>query len=69
MSEQYKALQGFRDILPDEQPYWRYVEEVASSVAQLYGYRRIETPLFVSMQQNSRTMKHMETTHGTGHGQ
>lgn len=45
MPEQYKALQGFRDILPDEQPYWRYVEEVASSVAQLYGYRRIETPL------------------------
>lgn len=45
MPEQYKALQGFRDILPEEQPYWRYVEEVASSVAQLYGYRRIETPL------------------------
>jgi histidyl-tRNA synthetase len=45
MPEQYRALQGFRDILPDEQPYWRFVEETASAVAQLYGYRRIETPL------------------------
>jgi len=45
MPEQYKALQGFRDILPDEAPYWRYVENTAAEVAQLYGYRRIETPV------------------------
>jgi histidyl-tRNA synthetase len=45
MPEQYRALQGFKDILPDEQPYWRFVEQTAASVAQLYGYRRIETPL------------------------
>jgi histidyl-tRNA synthetase len=45
MPGQYKALQGFRDILPDEQPYWRFVENTAAEVAQLYGYRRIETPL------------------------
>ncbi len=45
MPEHYKALQGFRDILPDEQPYWRFVEETAAAVAHLYGYKRIETPL------------------------
>ena len=45
MPEQYRALQGFKDILPDEQPYWRFVEQTAAQVAQLYGYRRIETPL------------------------
>lgn len=45
MPEQFKALQGFKDILPDEQPYWRYVEHIAAEVAELYGYRRIETPL------------------------
>jgi len=45
MPEQYKALQGFKDILPAEQPYWRIVEQVASEVAELYGYRRIETPI------------------------
>jgi histidyl-tRNA synthetase len=45
MPEQYRSLQGFKDVLPDEQPYWRYVEKTAAEVAQLYGYRRIETPL------------------------
>ncbi|HEX4204872.1 MAG TPA: histidine--tRNA ligase [Ktedonobacteraceae bacterium] len=44
MPEQYKTLQGFRDILPDEQPYWRYVEDIAAEIAQLYGYHSIETP-------------------------
>jgi histidyl-tRNA synthetase len=44
MPEQYRALQGFRDVLPEEQPYWDYVETTAKEVAQLYGYRRIETP-------------------------
>nr|BBH89283.1 histidine--tRNA ligase [Thermosporothrix sp. COM3] len=45
MPEQFRALQGFRDILPDEQPYWRYFEQVATEVATLFGYRRIDTPL------------------------
>lgn len=45
MSEQYKALQGFKDILPNEQSYWRYVENIATEVAELFGYRRIETPI------------------------
>ena len=45
MSQNYKALQGFRDILPEEQPYWYFVEKTAAEVAQLYGYRRIETPI------------------------
>src|SRR2546430_13949903 len=45
MPEQFKALQGFKDILPNEQPYWRMVERIAIEVANLYGYRRIETPI------------------------
>lgn len=45
MPEHYRALQGFKDVLPDEQPYWRFVEQTAAEVAHLYGYRRIETPL------------------------
>jgi len=44
MSQQYKALQGFKDILPDEQAYWRLVEKVAVEVAETFGYRRIDTP-------------------------
>ncbi len=45
MTETFRALQGFKDILPDEQPYWRFIEDTATRIAQLYGYRRIETPL------------------------
>lgn len=44
MPQQYKALQGFKDILPEDQPYWRLVEKVAVEVAELFGYRRIDTP-------------------------
>ena len=44
MPQQYKALQGFKDILPDEQAYWRLAEKVMVEVAQTFGYRRIDTP-------------------------
>lgn len=44
MPQQYKALQGFKDTLPDEQAYWRLVERVAVEVAETFGYRRIDTP-------------------------
>jgi histidyl-tRNA synthetase len=44
MPQQYKALQGFKDILPEDQPYWRMVEKVAVEVAESFGYRRIDTP-------------------------
>lgn len=44
MPGQYRALQGFKDILPGEQPYWRFVENTVTAVADLYTYRRIDTP-------------------------
>jgi len=45
MPEQFRSLQGFKDILPEEEPYWRFVEQTATEVVQLYGYQRVETPL------------------------
>ena len=44
MPGQYRALQGFKDILPGEQPYWRFVENTVTAVADLYAYRRVDTP-------------------------
>ena len=55
MPEQYRALQGFKDILPDEQPYWRLIEKTAIEAAELYGYRRIETPTVEETSLFSRT--------------
>ena len=40
----YKVPRGTKDILPDEQRYWRLVEKEASDLARLYGFRRIDTP-------------------------
>ena len=42
----YQAPRGTFDILPQEQAYWRYVEQNAFNVCQLYGYERIDTPAF-----------------------
>jgi histidyl-tRNA synthetase len=42
----FKAPRGTADILPDDQPYWRLVESAAIRTATLFGYRRIDTPVF-----------------------
>ncbi len=42
----YKAPRGTVDILPEEQAFWRYVEAKAAEVCQLYGYQRLDTPVF-----------------------
>jgi len=42
----YQAARGTTDILPEEQPYWRYVEQTIADISRRYGYRRIDTPIF-----------------------
>ena len=42
----YQAPRGTADILPGEQAYWRYVEQKAVQTCQLYGYQRIDSPIF-----------------------
>ena len=42
----YQAVRGTTDILPAEQPYWRYVEQAVADISRLYGYQRIDTPVF-----------------------
>jgi histidyl-tRNA synthetase len=42
----YQAPRGTVDILPREQAYWRFVELKAAEACRLYGYERIDTPVF-----------------------
>ena len=42
----YQSPRGTSDILPEEQPYRLYIEKKASDIARLYGYKRIDTPVF-----------------------
>ncbi len=41
----YQSLRGFRDVLPDEQPYWRTIEKKIYEITGLYGYVRIDPPI------------------------
>jgi histidyl-tRNA synthetase len=42
----FEAPRGTHDILPSEQPRWRRVFAEAERLCALYGYRRIDTPVF-----------------------
>jgi len=42
----YRAPRGTSDILPKEQAYWRYIEQKVAEIARLYGYERLDAPLF-----------------------
>jgi len=42
----YRAPRGTSDILPKEQPFWRYIEREVAKICQLYGYERIDAPAF-----------------------
>lgn len=42
----YQVTRGTRDILPEEQQIWRFVEKNIAAICQEYGYERIDTPIF-----------------------
>ncbi|HNT64311.1 MAG TPA: histidine--tRNA ligase [bacterium] len=42
----YQSIKGTRDVLPEEQKYWRYIEEKIGSVTSRFGYQRVEPPIF-----------------------
>jgi len=52
----YKAPRGTADILPEEQGYWRYVEDRAIALCRLYGYQRLDTPAFEDFQLFTRSI-------------
>jgi histidyl-tRNA synthetase len=41
-----EAPRGTHDILPSDQPLWQRVTDEAERLCALYGYRRIQTPVF-----------------------
>ncbi len=41
----YKRLTGMQDILPEDQPYWRFVQEKINQVTALYGFQRLDVPI------------------------
>jgi histidyl-tRNA synthetase len=41
-----KGIKGVKDILPEETPRWRLIEDAARRWALSYGYQEIRTPIF-----------------------
>jgi histidyl-tRNA synthetase len=41
-----KGIKGVKDILPEETPRWRFIEDAARRWALCYGYQEIRLPIF-----------------------
>jgi histidyl-tRNA synthetase len=46
MTRQYRAPRGTQDVLPEKQPAWDFVRDAVARWCTVFGYRRIETPVF-----------------------
>jgi len=44
VTPRFEAPRGTHDILPAEQPLWRWVTDTMEDVCRAYGYRPIQTP-------------------------
>ena len=42
----FNAPRGTRDIQPQDQRYWRYVEQKAADLSRRHGLHRLDTPVF-----------------------
>ena len=55
MVAKFQAPRGTHDVLPAQQPLWQRVTGTLAEVAELYGYRRIQTPNFEDTELFQRT--------------
>lgn len=45
MSKNIQAIRGMNDILPEQTPLWRYLENSVAGLLDGYGYRQIRMPI------------------------
>jgi histidyl-tRNA synthetase len=55
VSPKFEAPRGTHDVLPAEQPRWRQAADEIERLCALYGYRRIQTPVFEDTELFART--------------
>lgn len=51
-----QAVRGMNDLLPDQSPYWQYLESVVSQLLLSFGYREIRMPILESTELFKRTI-------------
>ena len=54
----FQAPRGTHDVVPSEQPLWQLATTTLAEVAEAYGYRRIQTPVFEDAELFLRTSGH-----------
>lgn len=45
MSGKLQSVKGMNDLLPEQSPYWQFIEQVLRDIAAAYGYEEIRTPI------------------------
>jgi histidyl-tRNA synthetase len=55
VSPKFEAPRGTHDVLPAEQPLWQHATGEIERLCSLYGYRRIQTPVFEDTELFART--------------
>jgi len=53
---QFRAPRGVRDVLPEEIPAWRFLEDTARALARLRGYREIRPALLEEVELFTRSV-------------
>ncbi len=48
MSKSIQSIRGMNDILPEQTPYWQYIEDSFRQLMQSYGYQEIRMPIVES---------------------
>jgi len=48
VAKSIQAIRGMNDILPEQTPYWQYVENIFRQLMQSYGYQEIRMPIVES---------------------
>lgn len=51
-----QAPKGTRDLLPEDQKYWRYIMKKAEPLLEFFGFEKIETPIMESTELFSRSV-------------
>ena len=46
VQDMIRGIKGVKDILPEETPRWRLIEEAARRWAVRFGFREIRIPIF-----------------------
>ncbi len=50
LSEKFVRLRGMKDIIFDENKYWDLVIKKASDLAEIYGFKKIQTPILEQLE-------------------